>query len=198
MAIEFVQTADDLAALWRFYLNRMPERRLRKYAGFLVACVPLIVVAGFLTTLLRSGPPPTSLGAAALLYAALGWPVLLAAAVPVYAAWALSPAGIRWRVGRTIRRGLVPPLFFGRKRVAITDDGFRVSGDGFETFLAWRHLPRVVIDTDHLFLFQTYSPKGVYGHVVPRWTFASETDFVEFCRAAEDRWRSAHPVAEAS
>lgn len=196
--VEFVQSPDDLHALWRYYLLRMPERRRHRYAGFLVACLPLAIVAGMIALIPRPWPIASASSArTALFFAALAWPVLIAAMIPVYVAWAHSPAGVRWRVGRMIRRGQIPALFFGRKRLSLASDGFRVAGDGFETFLAWRHLPRVVADTDHLFLFQTYTPRGLYGHAIPRSSFASDLDFDHFCRQTESYWRSVRLEPEA-
>jgi hypothetical protein len=76
--------------------------------------------------------------------------------------------------------------------MAIGPDGLRASGDGFETFLAWKHVARVVTDLDHVFFLTLSTPKSIQGHAVPRGGFPTEFEFIEFARLAEGYWKAAH------
>lgn len=124
--------------------------------------------------------------------ACLGAGLIFVLILPALGAWELSKSRNREFVLREIRKGRVEQSFFGRKRLALDEEGVRLSGDDFETALSWSRIPNIVMDSDHLFVFTIYIVSHVEAFVVPREAFGRDDRFLAFCKQAIAYWQAAN------
>lgn len=197
--IEFDQTIDDLAAIRRYYLRLTRGGRVNRVLRMAFVSLPAVVICGMFSLVLLTPWMFPSRGVALdeALPAMLGLACffLAFAALPAFVAWADAEQGIRSWASRNVRRGKAGPYFLGRKRVTLAPGGVRVDGRGFDSFLNWRDIAKVVAEPHHLLILETHSPSDVRGFIVPRLAFAPEGDFVRFCATADENWRLARPAS---
>ena len=67
-------------------------------------------------------------------------------------------------------------------------DCFRAESSRGKTEVRWSAVPRIEVEDDRLFVFSTRRT----AFIVPRRAFASEAEFHDFARAAEERWHQRH------
>jgi hypothetical protein len=191
MDIEYDLTPSDWAAFAHHAANHTSAGRRRKWMLAAVFLAAALVFSGKnLDALLTGRARNVETAAVAVAAVSLMLPVGLIALL----FYTHSRAAIDRRFAGLLARGFrLGPM--GRKRLAISPEGVRLTGDGQESFLAWRHVVRIDEAPGYLFLYEIFLPRGGAAFIVPRRAFDSDADFDRFWRLADGYRRAAEAPA---
>ncbi|QDT63672.1 YcxB family protein [Calycomorphotria hydatis] len=169
ITLAYEQTIDDLVALQRHFLKQSKLRKPRRWLGYLI--IALLVLLSTLLTLMylitlvtpvRNGnTSPQEL----LLYAA----ILCLVAAAVFSLFVVLPFRmyfIRKQFER-MQHTNANPTMTGPRTVTVTEETFKISGDGFLTEYRWDLLRGVIRTNQYLFVVQTLSSAYLQAYVVP-------------------------------
>jgi hypothetical protein len=191
MDIEYDLTPSDWAAFAHHAANRTSAGRRRKWMLAAVFLTATLAFSGKNLDALLKGRARSG-ETAALTVAAVS--LMLPVGLIAFLFYTHSRAAIDRRVAALLARGFrLGPM--GRKRLSISPEGVHLTGDGQDSFLAWRHVVRIDETPEYLFLYECYLPRGGAAFIVPRRAFASDADFDRFWQLADGYRRAAETPA---
>jgi hypothetical protein len=101
------------------------------------------------------------------------------------AVYTLYPYRIKRATRRRVRDGTFAEIL-APKRLEISSNGVRITGESVEGLTRWKAILDMPITKKALYMYLT----SVQALVVPRHAFGNEESFTEFARAAERFWKA--------